>query len=84
MWCMVRWPRTCGYQPVMKLHLLGVHTGFWQNARENDTPSSATSRSIAGVTAASIAHVPEHVPPPLIRIEDDEVGQVACRPSIVA
>ena len=36
----------------MKLQRLGVHTGFWQNARENETPSSATIRSIVGVTAA--------------------------------
>ena len=52
MWCMVRCPCTCGYQPLMKLQRLGVHTGFWQNARENETPSSATIRSIVGVTAA--------------------------------
>ena len=54
MWCMVRCPRTCGYQPLMKLQRLGVHTGFWQNAREKETPSSATMRSITGVTAASL------------------------------
>ena len=62
MWCMVRWPRTCGYQPLMKLQRLGVHTGFWQNAREKETPSCATMRSIAGVTAAALPTWPSTSP----------------------
>ena len=46
----------------MKLQRLGVHTGFWQNARENETPSCATRRSIAGVTAAALPTWPSTSP----------------------
>ena len=52
MWNIVRWPRTCGYQPVMKEQRLGVHTGFWQKAWPKETASSRTSRSRTGVTDA--------------------------------
>lgn len=35
-----------------KLHRLGTHTGFWQNACENETPSAANA-SRFGVCAAA-------------------------------
>ena len=59
---MVRWPRTCGYHPVMKLQRLGVQTVFWQNAEVKETPSPATRASRLGVTAAGLPACPRTSP----------------------
>ena len=52
MWCMVRWPRTCGYQPVMNEQRLGVHTVAWTKALRKETASEATRPSSTGVETA--------------------------------
>ncbi len=62
MWNIVRWPRTCGYQPLMNEHRLGVQTGFWQKAFRNDTPSVRVMRSRFGVTAAGLPMCPSASP----------------------
>ena len=59
---MVRCPRTCGYQPVMNEQRLGVHTGFWQNAFRNETPSLRATPSRFGVTAAGSPMCPSASP----------------------
>ena len=74
MWNMVRCPRTCGYQPVMKEQRLGVQTGFWQKAWRKDTASASMIASRLGVTAAGLPRWPYDIAAPLVGIKDDDVG----------
>ena len=76
MWNMVRWPRTCGYQPVMNEQRLGVHTGFWQKALRKETASRATRASRFGVMRGGVAHVAQHVAAPLVGVEDHDMGSL--------
>lgn len=51
---MVRCPVVWGYNPVVKLHRLGTHTGCWQNALRKDTASVLAKESRNGVFAAGL------------------------------
>lgn len=48
----------CGYVPVVKLHRLGTHTGFWQKALRNETASFPAHSSRNGVRAAGLPRCP--------------------------
>ena len=74
MWNMVRWPRTWGYQPVMKEQRLGVQTGFWQKAWRKETASVCDDLVEVGRDGGRVAEVAHDIAAPLVGVEDDDVG----------